>query len=59
MSLLNTDEMADTCGVHVNTIRNWINDGDLPATKFGRQWKITEAALNNWIASKFDNRLSA
>ncbi len=32
---LSIAQAADRVGVHYQTIRNWINDGRLPVTRFG------------------------
>ena len=40
-----TDEAAEIFGVHRNTIKNRIKDGELQAFKIGRQWRIPREAL--------------
>ena len=39
------EEAADLLGLHTNTIRRMIKRGDLPATKYGRQWRIKKEDL--------------
>jgi len=39
-------ELASIVQVHPNTVRNWIDKGDLPAFKTGTTWKIvTDKAI--------------
>jgi len=40
-----TDEAAEVLGVHRNTIKNRIKEGELQAFKIGRQWRIPREAL--------------
>ena len=35
--------------VSVYTVRRWILDGALPASKVGRGWRISERAIKAWL----------
>ena len=36
-------------GISPRTLKAACKSGRLPATKFGRAWAVTEAALWNWV----------
>ena len=38
-------KVADACRVTKRTVYNWIDAGELPASKVGRQYRITERQL--------------
>jgi len=42
-------EIAQTLGVQAQTIRRYIADGRLPATKKGRQWIVDQADADKFI----------
>jgi len=43
--LLSPHQVADTLGVHVRTVRNYVRDGRLPATRVGKQYRISREDL--------------
>lgn len=43
--LLNAEEASRLLRVHLNTVRTMIKDGRLPATKVGREWRISREAI--------------
>jgi len=45
------DEIAQHIGVNKDTIRNWIEKGDIPAYKVGKQWKVKVSEIDDWIKS--------
>jgi excisionase family DNA binding protein len=47
--LLKINEIIKRIPVHRNTILNWINNGEIKATKIGRQYFIDEDELNKKI----------
>lgn len=48
--LISTTEAADYLGVHINTIRRWIKDGDLPAVRLNRRrFRIRVADLDSML----------
>ena len=49
-SFLTVREVAKKLRITPGTLRLHIRKGDLPATKFGRQFLITEQDLRNYIA---------
>lgn len=42
---LTTDEAAEIAGMHRESIRRWIRDGELQARKRGRSYDVLESAL--------------
>ena len=38
--LLSTDEVAVVLAVRPKTVRRWITEGELPAVKLHRQWRV-------------------
>jgi excisionase family DNA binding protein len=46
---LTPHEVSDLLRVSVYTVRRWIKDGHLPAYKVGRGWRISEAAIDEWL----------
>ena len=46
--LARMDDVAAYFDVTSETIRNWIKTRDLPATKFGRQWRFDWDAIKAW-----------
>ncbi len=48
--------VARKLGVSTRSIRLWAQCGELPAIKVGRQWRIEEASLHQWITNSQQNR---
>lgn len=38
-------DVADRLGLHVRTVRGYVRDGRLPAVRIGKQYRITQSAL--------------
>lgn len=47
MVLLTPQEVADLLKVTTKTIYNWIESGELKATKFGDVWRIDQSDIEN------------
>lgn len=46
---LTPQEVSNLLRVSVYTVRRWIKEGDLPAYKIGRGWRISESAVEEWL----------
>ncbi|WP_119069430.1 helix-turn-helix domain-containing protein [Aggregatilinea lenta] len=46
-----TDEVAALLGLHVRTIRRFIREGKLRATRVGKQFRIAESDLSKLVGS--------
>jgi excisionase family DNA binding protein len=46
---LTPKEVSDLLQVSVYTVRRWIKQGELPAYKVGRLWRINKGDLNQWL----------
>jgi excisionase family DNA binding protein len=44
--------VADELGVDVQTVRRWIHAGSLPAVKPGKEYRIREADLEEFLAAR-------
>lgn len=49
------DKIAEILGMHHKTIRKFIADGKLPASKVGKQWRITGHDLSLFIEKNNTN----
>ena len=48
-AFLTPQEVSDLLRVSVQSVRRWIKEGDLPAYKVGRGWRIREGDLERWL----------
>jgi excisionase family DNA binding protein len=48
-SFLTPQEVSDLLRVSVYTVRRWIKEGDLPAYKVGRGWRIRQSDMGDWL----------
>ncbi|MGD2165454.1 MAG: helix-turn-helix domain-containing protein [Anaerolineae bacterium] len=46
---LTPEDVSDLLQVSVYTVRRWIKQGELPAYKVGRLWRINKGDLNRWL----------
>jgi len=49
---LTPQEVSDVLRVSVYTVRRWIKEGELPAYKVGRFWRIKQGDLNKWLGQQ-------
>ncbi|MDD5044686.1 MAG: polymer-forming cytoskeletal protein [Candidatus Omnitrophica bacterium] len=45
----NAEELARYLEVELNSILEWANNGKIPATKEGNDWKFERKAIDSWI----------
>jgi len=50
--LLKVQEVATRCQVDALTVRRWIDRGELPAYKIGREWRVEPASLDAFLAAR-------
>lgn len=51
-NMLTIAEVAKYLKLHELTVRRLAREGELPAFKVGRQWRIKRNLLENWIADR-------
>ena len=51
-NMLTIAEVAKYLKLHELTVRRLAREGELPAFKVGRQWRIKRNLLENWIAER-------
>jgi excisionase family DNA binding protein len=51
-SFLTPQEVSHLLRVSVYTVRRWIKEGELPAYKVGRGWRISRAELGLWLGQQ-------
>jgi excisionase family DNA binding protein len=51
-AFLTPQEVSELLRVSVYTVRRWINEGELPAYKVGRGWRISESDMGEWLNRK-------
>lgn len=49
---LNLSEAALLLGRSLNTVRKWVESGELPVKKIGRCYIVSKEALRAWVATK-------
>ena len=50
--IMTIDEVAEYLDLHPLTVRRLARDGEIPAFKVGRQWRIKRELLEKWIADR-------
>lgn len=48
----NTDDIAEMLDVHVRTVRNWINRGELPAIKVANKYRIVKEDFQQYLEDR-------
>ncbi|MBN7773631.1 helix-turn-helix domain-containing protein [Clostridium aminobutyricum] len=51
------DQVAEILDMHHKTIRKFITDGKLGASKIGKQWRISEYELNSFMENNRDKSI--
>ena len=49
---LTTDEVLGYLRINARTVYRLIRDGELPAVRIGRQWRIRRGDLDNWLEGR-------
>jgi len=49
---LKVEDIAKELDLHVNTIRGWIREGKLKATRFGRDYRIKKEDYEKFIQER-------
>lgn len=47
--LLTVHQVAELLNMRESTVRSWINEGQLRAIKFGRDWRISQRDLEAYL----------
>lgn len=53
LKLYTTIQVAELCEVTTETIRNWIDNGDLPALKINNAWRIRKVDLREFLQKRY------
>lgn len=51
--MYSTGYVAELFGVQIDTVRQWIDDGKLPALKVGKNWRIRRADMIKFANSRY------
>lgn len=46
--LLTVEEVAEELRLHPETVRRMLRTGDMPGSKYGDEWRIDRAELDEW-----------
>jgi len=57
--MLTISEVAEYLKLHELTVRRLAREGELPAFKVGRQWRIQREKLQEWIDARSGQGASA
>ncbi len=47
--IMTTEETAEVLGVHIATVRRWLNSGELPGYNTPAGWRITRENVQSWL----------
>ena len=50
--IMTISEVAEYLGLHELTVRRLAREGQLPALKLGRQWRVKKDLLEKWIEQR-------
>jgi excisionase family DNA binding protein len=50
--VMSVEEVAEYLSLHPLTVRRLARDGEIPAFKVGRQWRVKRALLDAWIEQR-------
>ncbi len=50
--VMTIDQVAEYLHLHPLTVRRLARDGDIPAIKIGRQWRVKRDLLDRWLAQE-------
>ena len=50
--IMSVEEVAAYLSLHPLTVRRLARDGEIPAFKVGRQWRVKRALLDEWIEQR-------
>jgi excisionase family DNA binding protein len=50
--MLTTEEVAELLKLHPLTVRRLAREGEIPAFKVGRQWRVKKVLLDHWIRER-------
>jgi excisionase family DNA binding protein len=50
-NLLTPEEVAEKLNVTVNTVREWLRNGEITGVKLGRIWRVRVEDLKAWVES--------
>ena len=56
--LLRATDIAERLQLNIQTVRRLCATGELPATKFGTEWRISNAALERWASNLHAGHIS-
>ena len=56
MKLKTLKEAAEVLKIDSETVRKYINDGELTAYKIGKSWRIDESDLMDYIKKRISNQ---
>lgn len=45
----NVSEVAEELGLHPETVRRFLLSGEIPGNRFGKQWRVSRAQLDEYI----------
>lgn len=57
--IMTIDEVAEYLDLHPLTVRRLARDGEIPAFKVGRQWRVQRKLLDQWLAEESMKNLGA
>lgn len=49
---LTPQEVSEALRISIYTVRRWINEGQLPAYKLGRVWRIRNTDFDTWLKQR-------
>ena len=50
--MMDIEQVAAYLGLHPLTVRRLARDGEIPAFKVGRQWRVKRGLLDQWIKKR-------